>query len=96
MAMQRAFPHIDFRREVTIGHLLADIQQKNLGNFTHAAQAGQFRALNGLVAMTETGQSSSPQHPDPITEREVTGTIGSADHTLSPRRSGIRRPIGRI
>ena len=25
MTMQRAFPHIDFRREVTIGHLLADI-----------------------------------------------------------------------
>ncbi|MGO4430852.1 hydantoinase, partial [Streptomyces sp. MCAF7] len=23
--MSRAFPHIDFRREVTIGHLLADI-----------------------------------------------------------------------
>jgi allantoinase len=26
MTMQRAFPHIDFRREVTIGHLLADIE----------------------------------------------------------------------
>jgi allantoinase len=25
LTMQRAFPHIDFRREVTIGHLLADI-----------------------------------------------------------------------
>jgi allantoinase len=23
--MSRAFPHIDFRREVTVGHLLADI-----------------------------------------------------------------------
>jgi allantoinase len=26
LAMARAFPHIDFRREVTIGHLLADIE----------------------------------------------------------------------
>ena len=26
LRMQQAFPHIDFRREVTIGHLLADIQ----------------------------------------------------------------------
>jgi allantoinase len=25
MTMQRAFPHVDFRREVTIGHLLADV-----------------------------------------------------------------------
>ncbi len=25
MLMAQTFPHIDFRREVTIGHLLADI-----------------------------------------------------------------------
>jgi allantoinase len=29
LAMAKAFPHIDFRREVTIGHLLADFQTAN-------------------------------------------------------------------
>ena len=29
MTMQRAFPHIDFRREVTIGHLLTDVDSAN-------------------------------------------------------------------
>ena len=29
--MSKAFPHIDFRREVTVGHLLADIDTANLG-----------------------------------------------------------------
>lgn len=31
MMMQQTFPHIDFRREVTIGHLLADYNTANLG-----------------------------------------------------------------
>ena len=31
MCMQGAFPHIDFRREVTIGHLLTDVTQAGLG-----------------------------------------------------------------
>jgi allantoinase len=31
MLMQQAFPHINFRREVTIGHLLADFHTANLG-----------------------------------------------------------------
>ncbi|HEY8451059.1 MAG: dihydroorotase family protein [Micromonosporaceae bacterium] len=31
LTMQRAFPHIDFRREVTIGHLLADIDTAGIG-----------------------------------------------------------------
>ena len=31
MRMAAAFPHIDFRREVTIGHLLADFHTANLG-----------------------------------------------------------------
>ena len=31
MLMQQTFPHIDFRREVTIGHLLADYTTANLG-----------------------------------------------------------------
>lgn len=31
MMMQQTFPHIDFRREVTIGHLLADYTTANLG-----------------------------------------------------------------
>ncbi len=31
MRMQQAFPHIDFRREVTISHLLTDISSGNLG-----------------------------------------------------------------
>lgn len=31
MLMQQAFPHIDFRREVTIGHLLADYNTANPG-----------------------------------------------------------------
>src|SRR5690606_28561246 len=29
MTMARAFPHVDFRREVTIGHLLTDITTAN-------------------------------------------------------------------
>jgi len=29
MRMARAFPHVDFRREVTIGHLLADVDTAN-------------------------------------------------------------------
>jgi len=29
LRMARAFPHVDFRREVTIGHLLADIETAN-------------------------------------------------------------------
>jgi allantoinase len=29
--MQTTFPHIDFRREVTVGHLLADFNTANLG-----------------------------------------------------------------
>jgi allantoinase len=31
MMMQSTFPHIDFRREVTVGHLLADFNTANLG-----------------------------------------------------------------
>ncbi len=31
MMMQSTFPHIDFRREVTVGHLLADYDTANLG-----------------------------------------------------------------
>ena len=31
MMMQQTFPHIDFRREVTVGHLLADFTTANLG-----------------------------------------------------------------
>ena len=31
MMMQQTFPHIDFRREVTVGHLLADFHTANLG-----------------------------------------------------------------
>jgi allantoinase len=31
MMMQDTFPHIDFRREVTVGHLLADFNTANLG-----------------------------------------------------------------
>lgn len=31
MLMQSTFPHIDFRREVTVGHLLADTSTANLG-----------------------------------------------------------------
>jgi allantoinase len=31
MLMQQAFPHINFRREVTVGHLLADCHTANLG-----------------------------------------------------------------
>jgi allantoinase len=31
LRMQGAFPHIDFRREVTIGHLLTDVTQAGLG-----------------------------------------------------------------
>lgn len=31
MLMQQTFPHIEFRREVTIGHLLADCHTANLG-----------------------------------------------------------------
>ncbi|MEX2549032.1 MAG: dihydroorotase family protein [Nitriliruptoraceae bacterium] len=31
MRMQQAFPHIDFRREVTISHLLTDISSGNIG-----------------------------------------------------------------
>ncbi|MFC0099763.1 dihydroorotase family protein [Micromonospora marina] len=31
LRMSQAFPHIDFRREVTVGHLLADIDTANLG-----------------------------------------------------------------
>jgi allantoinase len=31
MIMSRAFPHIDFRREVTIGHLLTDIHTAGIG-----------------------------------------------------------------
>jgi allantoinase len=31
MMMQDTFPHIDFRREVTVGHLLADFHTANLG-----------------------------------------------------------------
>lgn len=31
MMMQATFPHIDFRREVTVGHLLADFHTANLG-----------------------------------------------------------------
>ncbi|MRK02358.1 amidohydrolase family protein [Aeromicrobium sp. S22] len=31
MMMQATFPHIDFRREVTVGHLLADFNTANLG-----------------------------------------------------------------
>ncbi|HEV7145575.1 MAG TPA: dihydroorotase family protein [Pedococcus sp.] len=31
MLMQQTFPHIDFRREVTVGHLLADFTTANLG-----------------------------------------------------------------
>lgn len=31
MLMQRTFPHINFRREVTVGHLLADCHSANLG-----------------------------------------------------------------
>lgn len=31
MMMQETFPHIDFRREVTVGHLLADFHTANLG-----------------------------------------------------------------
>jgi allantoinase len=31
MLMQQTFPHINFRREVTIGHLLADFHTANLG-----------------------------------------------------------------
>jgi allantoinase len=31
MMMQDTFPHIDFRREVTVGHLLADFDSANLG-----------------------------------------------------------------
>ena len=31
MMMQSTFPHIDFRREVTVGHLLADFHTANLG-----------------------------------------------------------------
>jgi allantoinase len=31
MLMQSTFPHIDFRREVTVGHLLADFTTANLG-----------------------------------------------------------------
>lgn len=32
LVMRQAFPHIDFRREVTIGHLLSDIETAN-GNY---------------------------------------------------------------
>lgn len=31
MMMQKTFPHINFRREVTVGHLLADFHTANLG-----------------------------------------------------------------
>ncbi|GAA2018547.1 dihydroorotase [Nocardioides kribbensis] len=31
MMMQSTFPHIDFRREVTVGHLVADFNTANLG-----------------------------------------------------------------
>lgn len=31
MMMQKTFPHINFKREVTIGHLLADFHSANLG-----------------------------------------------------------------
>lgn len=31
MLMQKTFPHINFRREVTVGHLLADCHSANLG-----------------------------------------------------------------
>ena len=31
MMMQQTFPHINFRREVTVGHLLADFNTANLG-----------------------------------------------------------------
>ena len=31
MRMQRAFPHIDFRREVTIGHLITDLSKAGIG-----------------------------------------------------------------
>ncbi|MPZ60840.1 MAG: amidohydrolase family protein [Propionibacteriales bacterium] len=31
MLMQQTFPHINFRREVTVGHLLADFHTANLG-----------------------------------------------------------------
>lgn len=31
MMMQATFPHIDFRREVTVGHLLADCHTANMG-----------------------------------------------------------------
>lgn len=31
MTMARAFPHIDFRREVTVGHLLTDIDSTTIG-----------------------------------------------------------------
>ena len=31
MMMQETFPHINFRREVTVGHLLADFNTANLG-----------------------------------------------------------------
>lgn len=31
MMMQSTFPHIDFRREVTVGHLLADFHTANMG-----------------------------------------------------------------
>lgn len=31
MMMQATFPHIDFRREVTVGHLLADFHTANMG-----------------------------------------------------------------
>ena len=29
MRMATAFPHVDFRREVTVGHLLADVETAN-------------------------------------------------------------------
>ncbi len=31
MTMARAFPHVDFRREVTIGHLLTDVDSAGIG-----------------------------------------------------------------
>ena len=58
MTMARAFPHIDFRREVTIGHLLADFHTANgLGGKVNPPlrSRGRCRAAVGAPARRRGG-----------------------------------------
>ena len=104
MTMAAAFPHVDFRREVTVGHLLADVDTAaglaGQGQPSHPSPRGR-RALSGStcsagdvdwVASDHACCAAEMKSATPPRHLRGQSGFGGAEYLLLGR--GLRGPAG--